>query len=79
MKHLLSDQQVGEQIGMSAQTIQSRRSLQRGKLAIGESVDYVPRWVDTPGRKIPRVLGTPQEEVDSWLERNLSPAATGKA
>jgi hypothetical protein len=70
---LLSDEEVGAQIGMSAQTVQSRRSLQRGKLRVGEEVDYVPRWVDMPGRKIPRTLGTPQAEIDAWLERNLIP------
>ncbi|MFB9776168.1 hypothetical protein [Brevibacterium otitidis] len=67
MNRLLNDEEVGRQIGMAAETVKSRRYLERG-----EPKDRIPRWVDMPGRPAhsPRCLGFQQHEVDAWLKRN---------
>lgn len=70
MNKLLTDAEVAAQIGFTKGTVASKRSQDRG-----QNLDRIPKWVDTPGLKRPRVRGTTQAQVDAWLARNQVGAA----
>ena len=71
MSRLLKDHEVAARIGKSKQWLEQARYRERGNLNAGRPCeDLLPRWVDVPGAKRPRVLGTPEHEVEAWIARH---------